>query len=713
MSRDLLFEIGVEEMPAGYIPPACDQLGRGARAMLEELRLEFGELETFATPRRLALFVRGVAERQADASEEVQGPAARVAFDAEGKPTRALIGFCAGRGVDLSAVRRVTTPKGEYVAVTVHHPGKPAREVLAAPLGSLAQRLAFPRTMRWLSDETRFARPVRWLVALLGHDVIPVRAFSLEAGRHSQGHRFLAPGTVDVSAASHYLEALEHASVLADHRARRAWLITQIDHLARAAGGRVVEDPELLDINDFLVEWPTAYAGAFDARYLDLPREVVVTALREHQRFFALEDAQGRLLPGFVAVRNGDERGIERVRKGSEDVLIARLEDARFYWETDLKHSPAERSAALKDVVWMEGLGSLEQKAERLEALCAWLAGRLEPGVTAHAKRAALLCKTDLLSEMIGSGKEYASLEGVMGGHYARRAGEPEPVAAAIAEHYRPRGPGDALPATPAGAILSLADKLDHAAGAFVAGKAPSGSEDPYGVRRAGNGVVRMLIEQERHLDLRDATMESTRPFFAADPALQQAEIVRQLGDFWRGRVEAALDERGVSYDAREAALEARVQMDGAARARPGWIDACDCLKRARTLSGFRGDRRFEPLVILFKRVGNILKAATETLPDALDRARLTDPAERELLAALDAARGRTTALWERRDYERILPLLLEMEHAIHGFFDRVMVNVDDLPTRVNRLRLLTEVRELFVRGWDLSKVVVEGEKNA
>ena len=395
--------------------------------------------------------------------------------------------------------------------------------------------------------------------------------------------------------------------------------------------------------------------------------------------------------------------------KGNQDVLIARLEDAKFYWETDLRHPPADRAGQLVGVVWMEGLGSLREKAARLSALAAWLAQRLAPGAAAAAERAALLCKTDLLSEMIGSGKEYASLEGVMGGHYARRAGEPEAVAVAIAEHYRPRGPADAPPATDAGVVLALADKLDHVAGAFVAGKLPSGSEDPYGVRRAGNGVVRILLEQERHLDLRDATMEATRPFFAAGPDLKQAEIVRQLGEFWRGRVEAALEDRGLRYDECEAALEARILADG--RPRPGWNDPHDALKRAQVLSAFRSDRRFELLVILFKRVANILAKATETIPPALDRARLTEKVEKDLAAALDRARAASEPLWQRRAYGEILPALLSMEEAIHAFFDGVMVNAEDMPTRLNRLRLLTEVRELFVRGWDLSKVVVEGER--
>jgi glycyl-tRNA synthetase beta chain len=710
-TRDLLFEIGVEELPTPYIAPALAQLEREAAAGLTERRLGFERVTTLGTPRRLTLSVRGLAPRQTDVDEEAVGPSSKVAFDADGKPTKALLGFCQGKGADASQVRRVTTPKGEYVAVTVHHVGRPAIEVLPALLASVATRLQFPKSMRWLDDDTRFARPVRWLVALLGDEVVPVAAFGLTAGRQSQGHRFLRRGAVEIASAGAYRAALESAAVIADPGERRTRLARQIETLAAGEKGRCVDDPELLDINMDLVEWPTAFVGAFDPRYLDLPREVIVTALREHQRFFAIESPDGRLMPRFVAARNGDERGLDQVRRGNEGVLTARLEDARFYWETDLKHTPAERVDALAGVVWMEGLGSLRDKAERLESLAGWLAERLAPAAAETARRAARLCKTDLLSEMIGSGKEYASLEGVIGGHYARRAGEPEAVAQAIAEHYRPRGAGDALPESDAGTMLALADKLDHVAGAFVAGKVPSGSEDPLGVRRAGNGVTRILIEQGRHLDLYAATMESTRILFARDPDLPHAAIMRQLGDFWRGRVEGALDDRDVAYDTRDAALGARVALAGASGTtlrRPGWNDPCDALERARVLGAFRADPRFEPLVVLFKRVGNILKGVTDPLPP-LDLAKLTEPAERELAEALTRACARTEAPWASRAYADILPALLEMESAIHTFFDRVLVNTDDAPLRLNRLRLLTDVQDLFLRGWDLSRIVLEG----
>jgi glycyl-tRNA synthetase beta chain len=475
----------------------------------------------------------------------------------------------------------------------------------------------------------------------------------------------------------------------------------------------VRDDDELLEINTFLAEWPTAFRGAFDERFMDLPAEVIVEALREHQRYFAVQesrDAATKLLPAFVAVRDGDERGLEVVLRGNQNVLVARLEDAEFYWRTDLKRTVEQQIQALAGVVWMEGLGSLREKAARLESLGAWLAERLAPEAAGAVRRAALLCKTDLTSEMIGSGKEYASLQGVIGSYYAAAAGEPEAVTRAIREHYRPTGAGDALPESDAGTMLALADKLDHVAGAFVAGKIPSGSEDPYGVRRAGNGVIRILIDQDRGLDLYAASMESTRVLFANDPDLPHAEIMKKLGEFWRGRVETALDERGIAYDERDAAVEARIAA-GEGRSRPGWCDPSDAFRRARELHRFRDDPRFEPLVVLFKRVANILKAATEPVTGAADRALLAEPAEQALHAALERARAQTDPLWERRAYAEIIPALLEMEHAIHEFFDRVLVNAEDPALRANRLRLLAEVRALFVRGWDLSRAVVVGER--
>lgn len=713
MSRDLLFEIGVEELPAGYILPALEQLEAGAVAGLDELRLAHGAVRTSATPRRLALRVESVELRQTDFEEEAIGPPVRAAYEAGGIPAKALVAFCKAKGADTAGVRIVTTPRGDYIAVTWKQVGKPAVEVLPALLAGLATKLAFPKSMRWLGDETRFARPVRWLVALLGDDVLPVSAFGLEAGRESRGHRFLAPGPVVLRQAADYFGALEGASVLANHLVRRERLRAQIEKVASDLGGEVRPDEALLDINTFMVEWPTAFAGSFDKRFHDLPNEVIISALREHQSFFAVRDkrwsagSDSRLLDKFIAVRNGDERGLDLIRKGNEDVLRARLEDAEFYWKTDHKRSPANRVEDLKSVVWMEGLGSLYEKTQRLVALGGRLAAEIAPAERATVERAALLCKTDLLTEMIGSGKEYADLQGIVGGHYAIDGGEPQEVGEAIYWHYHPRFAGDELPRTMAGTLLSLADKLDHVVGVFAAGKLPSGSQDPYGVRRAANGVVRILVERELHTDL--LAVATLAPFEAAGVAVREEAKAALTTFFWRDRVRAALEERDVRYDSCEAALAAVVRIDG--NERPGWADPGDALARGRAIEDFRGDERFEPLAVLFKRVDNILAKATETLPERLDSARFAEPMERELAAALERARAATDPLWNRRDYRAILPALLELEQAIHGFFDAVLVNAEDMPTRLNRLRLLADVRALFARGWDLSRIVVEGER--
>ena len=712
---DLLFEIGVEELPTSYIEPALRQLERSTRVGLDELRLSPADVMSWATPRRLTVYVHTLARRQADLVEEAIGPAARVAFDADGKPTRALLGFCKGKGADPESVRRVETPRGEYVAVTVHHVGRPAAEVMPSFLAALATRLQFPKSMRWLSDsDIRFARPVRWLLALLGNEVVPVRAFGLEAGRITYGHRFLNPSPIQLRTASDYQEALRRAKVIVDQHERIRHIEGQLENLAAKAGGTALKDEELIKINAFLTELPTAFFASIPdaAKYSELPREVQQAALREHQRCFALTGGNGLpddWLTGFLAVRNGDENGLESVRKGNRDVVEARLADALFYWETDLKKPQSALIEALANVVWMEGLGSLKEKSERLQGLSGWLAERLAPGTVETVTRASLLCKTDLLSEMIGSGKEYAGLQGIIGGYYAQKAGEPSGVPEAIYWHYHPRFSEDELPRTVEAAVLALADKIDHVVGAFVAGKPPAGSEDPYGVRRAATGVIRILCSRQWHLSIRASMTTATAPFFAANPELPQAAAFKQLGEFWKFRVSGVIgggEEGDESFDP----WMVDAAMYAAFEGRQGWDDPYDCLARTRLMHSFRDDPRFTALVILFRRVGNILKAEDEELPPTVDRKLLTDEREQALAVALERAQRLTQPLWEKRAYDGIPPVLLDMERAIHEFFDGVLVNVEDAPTRLNRLRLLADVHALFMRGWDLSRVV-EGEK--
>jgi len=700
---DFLLELGFEELPTTYIAPALEQLAGELREAISEQRLAFGETVTFATPRRLAVLVTDLVTRQDDYEEEATGPPAAAAWDREGQPTKALTGFVTGKGAAMSDVRRVKTPKGEYVAVTVKRAGQPTAALLAPAIARIVAGLSFPKSMRWIpGSETRSARPIRWLIALLGDDVLPLTLAGLEAGRLSRGHRFLHPGTVSIAHPRSYVEALAGAGVVADPRLRQQVIVEQAESLARKAGGRLVDDPELIDINNDLVERPQALIGSFDPRFLDLPREVIVTALREHQRYFAVENAAGELLPAFVGVRNGDDRNLAGVAAGNTAVLRARLEDARFYWDTDLKKSPADRAPELSGIVWLEGMGSVLDKAKRMQGLAAWIAGHWDAELIPTVERAALLCKTDLLSEMIGSGKEYASLEGVMGAYYAARHGEEHAVVVAIRDHVRPRGAGDELPSSPAGAALSIADRADTVVGAFLAGKIPSGSEDPYGVRRAANGVVRVLLNSGHALDLAALTKESLAIFARASEAKAPganpiAGVEAKLAEFWAGRLTNALGERGYAYDEVAAALGGS----------EGGTDPLDVERRAAALKAWRANADFVPLVVGFKRVANILRAA-EDAPAGVS-GDLPDPNEAALFEAVERARREAEPLFAARDYGKVLGVLLSLRAPIDAFFEAVMVNAEDPAVRRRRLGLLATTRGLFDRGWDLSKVVVEG----
>jgi glycyl-tRNA synthetase beta chain len=694
---DFLLELGIEELPTSYIRPALEQLAAELKEAIAEARLACGDVATFATPRRLAVLVTDLVLRQEDYEEEATGPPASAAWDKEGKPTRALTGFVAGKGASLEDVRRVKTEKGEYVAVTVKRTGKTAAELLPPAILRIVPGLSFPKSMRWLpGSDVRSARPLRWIVALLGDEPLALEYAGVTAGRVSRGHRFLHPGTVAIAHPKNYVEALAGAGVVADPRLRQQVIVEQAEALAKDAGGVLVDDPELIDINNDLVERPQALLGRFDPRFLDLPREVIVTALREHQRYFAVEDEKGMLLPAFVGVRNGDDRNLAAIAEANAAVLRARLEDARFYWDTDLKKAPIDRVAELSGIVWLAEMGSMREKAGRMQALGAWIARAWNPALVPVVERAALLAKTDLLSEMIGSGKEYASLEGQMGAYYAARHGEDAAVVDAIRDHVRPKGAQDDLPATDAGAALAIADRADSAAGAFLAGRIPSGSEDPYGVRRAANGVVRILLESGRSLDLGALTREALQAW-AEGGKTASPELAAKLDEFWAGRLANALGERGFAYDEAAAALSGS----------EGGADPVDVLKRAAALKAWRANADFVPLVIGYKRVANILRAATDA-PGGVT-GDLPDPHEAALFAAVHAAAAKADPLFAARDYEKVLEVLLSLRAPIDAFFDAVMVNADDPAVRRRRLGLLATVRALFDRGWDLSKVVVEG----
>jgi len=566
----LLFEIGVEELPPSAAWDGIRQLLELAGPALDEARIEAGDARAFSTPRRLVLIVEDVALRRRDLVREVRGPAVRAAFAADGTPTPAAEGFARGQGVDVGSLERRTTPQGEYIYAVRREAGGESAAALGELLPALAGRLSFPRAMRWGAGTTRFSRPVRWIVALLGSEVIPCAFAGVAAGRETAGHRTLHPRPRAVASAEQYEQTIRTAWVMLDPDDRRRRIAAAVRRAARTSGGRPILDADLLDETVQLVEWPTVFAGRFDAGFLALPREILITVMQHHQKYFAVEDERGTLLPAFVALRNGGTRGLDGVREGNEWVLRARLTDARFFFEEDRKQPLAARVSLLEDVVFLEPLGTMAAKTARLGTL----AGRLSAGLgddaaTAHAlARAALLAKADLVTQVV---RELPELQGIVGGLYARLDGEPGAVAAAIQEQYLPRG--GTLPRTPVGARLALLDHLDTLAGALSAGLVPSGSQDPYGLRRAANALVAILLDQRWPVgipDLVDLALDA----YGVDDAGVRARVLDAVRDLVRQRLRAALIDEGISYDTVDAALAAGVDApaDAAARARALWV---------------------------------------------------------------------------------------------------------------------------------------------
>ena len=696
MPADLLYEIGVEEIPAGFVLPALEQLEKALREGLERLRLTHGPLTTFGTPRRLAVLVTDLADRQPDAENELKGPPADRAFDADGKPTQAAVGFARKAGVDVTELRLQDTDKGKWVVVTVREPGRPAAEVLPALLSEATLALNFPKSMRWAELDLRFARPIRWLVALLGDQVLEVTVAEVTAGNATRGHRVLGSHHIPLAAPADYREALRANFVLADIAERREAIRASATAAAAEVGGRARIDEDLLTEVSFLVEWPTCLWGGFDAKYLALPEPVIVTVMQGHQRYFPVEEpakmgtgscaengdwqsgfrplenrclspfsaSPGTLMPYFIAVRNGTDEGLETVRAGNQRVIGPRLADAEFYLTEDLKHTLDERAAHL--------------------------------------------AKADLVTLMVGDSK-LGELQGIIGGEYARRLGETEDVAAAISEQYRPRGATDAVPATAAGTLLSIADKLDNLAACFRLGAVPSGSTDPFALRRQAQGVVEMLLTRGLHINLREAVelalsllpepkLEKQRD---AAKVLPPEAAAQALMAFLAQRVDAVLLRDGVAYDVSRAVLGTP------------WEDALEVIERGRFLQALRADdpALFDTLVTAAERPARIARPA-DIPPDAApDPSLFAEDWERKLLAVSTDAGAHVAAAFAAspRDYAAAGQALAALAEPIHEFFAAVMVMVDDESLRTNRLALLGGIDRTFIQLADFLEIVREG----
>jgi len=678
VSRNLLFEIGVEEIPSAPLYNAITQLEERVPAALRAARLGYAAIEVHGSPRRLAVIVTDCAERQDDVTLRHKGPAAKAAFDADGSPTKAAEGFARGKGVSVEDLRVEDVEGGSYVFAVVDEPGRPALDVLPAVLADLAVSIDWPKSMRWGSGTARFIRPVRWLVALLGDTVVPVEVVGITAGRTTVGHRFLG-APVELASAAEYLDALRSVKVIASQQERARVLRDAIDAVAAAAGGRAVVPEKTFAEVVNLVEWPTVAAGHFDEAFLAVPREVLEEAMESHQRYFPVEGAEG-LLPSFIVAHNGDPQRTDAIVAGHERVIRARLADAAFFYHEDLKHPLEAYVERLDAIVFQERLGSLGHKARRVEALTRALAGLADVASddAAYAARAAHLAKADLVTHAV---VEFTSLQGLMGGYYAEASGESPEVARAVVEHYRPRFSGDALPATPAGMLVSAADKLDTIAGIIAIGQGPTGSSDPFALRRFAIGLLAMIMDGGLSITLDEAIAAALAGYAKTLPNLDVEVTGSGIKQFIVGRLAGALKDRGHAYDTVAAVLATSAD------------DPADALARAEALTRIRStEAAIEDLSVAFTRARNLSKQELGTEADAA----LMGPEEGLLAIALDRAEREAADALSVRDYDRLLGVLAELRVPIDSFFDGVLVMDPDADLRTMRLQLLNRFVAVF-----------------
>ena len=688
-ARDFLVEIGTEELPPLALPELERAFADGLRAGLKEAALSHGEVRTFATPRRLAVLVRDLASAQSAQSIRLKGPPVNAAYGKDGAPTPAALKFAEKCGVGVDALKRVTEGKGEFLFFEGTKPGLTTPALLPPIVQRSLDALPIPKRMRWGASDAEFVRPVHWLVMLFGGEVVPARILDTEAGRHTRGHRFMGKRTpLPLATPADYSKTLFDDFVMADFAARRERIRERVAEAGENLRGHALIDAELLDEVTALVEWPDAVAGNFEARFLELPREVLISTLQEHQRYFPVETRDGKLLAHFVTVSNIRSLDSAKVQSGNERVVRPRLSDAAFFWSQDRKQPLAERLGALDAVTFQAKLGSIGDKVRRVATLAGEIALLIDSDKT-RAVRAAELAKCDLLTSMVG---EFPELQGIMGRYYATADGEPAEVAAAIDEHYMPRGAGGALPATGSGTAVALADKLDTLAGIFAIGQKPSGTKDPFGLRRAAIGALRILVEKKIDLDLRALVTRAA--------ALQPVQNAATAGELWDYLVERL---RAYFIDGAQAGNVAiTTEMFDAVRASEP-VSPLDFGARLHALGRFLALPEAASLTAANKRISNILKKAEPGTAGSVDTSVLRENAETALHEALAAVVADTDRALAKRDYATALARLATLRPAVDGFFDTVMVNAEDQNLRRNRLALLAALRRQFTRIADLS----------
>lgn len=687
MAKDYLFEIGTEEMPAHVVPRSVNQLADRTRKFLKENGLKFKDIKTFSTPRRLTILVEDLAEKQDDIDEVKKGPAKKIAQDADGNWTKAAQGFARGQGMTTDDIYFEELKGTEYAYVHVQKEGKKASDILLG-MSEIIKAMTFPTKMRWDSNDFEFVRPIHWLVSLFGNEVIPVKILDITAGRKTEGHRFLGDSVV-LANADDYEDALKDQYVIANAEERKDMIVNQMDELVKENHWQVKPDRDLLEEVTYLVEYPTVFAGSFDEKYLNIPDEVLITSMKDNQRYFEVYDENDKLINHFIAVRNGNKDYLDNVISGNEKVLVARLDDAQFFYDEDRKYPLSHFVDRLKDVSFHDKIGSMAEKVQRVRMIGDYLAKRwnLPENVVKDFDRASELYKFDLVTQMVG---EFAELQGVMGMHYARLAGEDEEVSVAIKEHYMPATAEGPLPETTVGSLLSIADKIDTIVTFFGAGMIPTSSNDPYALRRYAYGIVRILLNEKWSLPFNEVLPEIISLLNGATPArLPKSDADQEIADFIRDRVKQYLQKNKFKYDIIDAVLASSQQ------------DPSQILAAANVLQLHHDDEEFKPVVESLTRIDNILNKAKFKGNVEVDESLFEDNSEKELYVGVQN-------LQEIESLADLYQGFVQLQPVIDQYFDVNMIMDKNEKVKNNRLAQLYAVSELADRLGNLSKLVIK-----
>lgn len=689
MGKELLLEIGTEEIPAAFLPKALRDLETITRTELAANRIRHGEIRTMGTPRRLFVSADGLAERQEDQVIEKLGPAFRVAFDQQGNPSAAAVGFAKGQNLGIAELEKVVTDKGEYLCARKKITGEATETLLPAILTKIITTIPFRKSMRWSDQEFRFARPIHWILALFDGRVVPFEIANVPSGNTSRGHRFLCPDPFSVGSLEEYRTKMRDRYVIVDPAERKEIIREETRRAAADVGGHALPSEELLETVTFLTEYPTVVCGNFDPEFLGLPQEVLITTMISHQKYFPVIDEKGALLPHFITINNTPARDPSVVQRGNEKVIRARLSDARFFFEADSKVPLERRVADLQKVVFHTLLGTSHDKVMRFRRLAAWIAARIDPKLADRVDRAALLAKADLDTQMVG---EFAELQGIMGREYALLAGEDPVVAKAIYEHYLPTAAGGDLPETDEGAVVSIADKTDSICGFFGVELIPTGTADPYALRRQALGVISTILAKRYPVSL-GALIDEALAILAPLLKRSAGETKTAILEFFKGRFENRLVSQGHPYDVVDAILATGIDS----------LVAAD--DKIRAMTEFKSHPDFQPLAIAFKRVVNITRGFKE---GAVDPALLSEPEEKELHDAFMKIRETVFSLISEGDYPAVLKELARLRKPVDAFFEAVLVMAEEEQIRFNRLSLLAEISTLFHDVADFSRIVTE-----